>query len=609
MKISAKEWIIFIVIALVALGIWYKLSYPQFQFVDLKITKQQALQEAESYLAEKGVDTSSYRKSIVFIQDGWADRYLQQTLGFEKEEQFLKEHDYELFYWIIRFFRESEKEEYYVDVSSKSGKIVGFTHLIKDTEARQAKKKDVSKKLAKEFIKDKFGTNFAEYDFHEESTEKLDKRTDYEFSWEKKGVYIPWKKEEDSGGAKLLVGATVSGDEVRDFYKSDLDIPEKFIRYVENQMILGRSIASVFRLVYLSWIAWAIAIVVRRKKGFVVNRSRKWLMVIGALIFVFGIIYFLNDFQSVLFTYPTSSFLLPYVGINFINIMVSFALLSVAVVMVGLAGELLRDEAFPKNKLSSFFHYANSTFWGRSSARLILFGYLFFLIMLGLQSGAFYFGQKYLGVWVERIKFTELSSAYIPFLSAFLIGYKAGFSEEIIYRIFGISWAKRYFKNIFLAMLIPALVWGFSHTQYAIFPVWFRGIEVSLMGLFFAFIFLRYGIIPAIIAHYLFDVFWGVAGYILGNTTPYLFISSVFIMAIPLILAAVCYYRNQREIEKKPEVCLNADQKYNLEILIAYIADRKKDRISKEALQEELVSHGWDQTLVELAIKNVYSIK
>jgi len=539
MKISAKEWIIFIVIALVALGIWYKLSYPQFQFVDLKITKQQALQEAESYLAEKGVDTSSYRKSIVFIQDGWADRYLQQTLGFEKEEQFLKEHDYELFYWIIRFFRESEKEEYYVDVSSKSGKIVGFTHLIKDTEARQAKKKDVSKKLAKEFIKDKFGTNFAEYDFHEESTEKLDKRTDYEFSWEKKGVYIPWKKEEDSGGAKLLVGATVSGDEVRDFYKSDLDIPEKFIRYVENQMILGRSIASVFRLVYLSWIAWAIAIVVRRKKGFVVNRSRKWLMVIGALIFVFGIIYFLNDFQSVLFTYPTSSFLLPYVGINFINIMVSFALLSVAVVMVGLAGELLRDEAFPKNKLSSFFHYANSTFWGRSSARLILFGYLFFLIMLGLQSGAFYFGQKYLGVWVERIKFTELSSAYIPFLSAFLIGYKAGFSEEIIYRIFGISWAKRYFKNIFLAMLIPALVWGFSHTQYAIFPVWFRGIEVSLMGLFFAFIFLRYGIIPAIIAHYLFDVFWGVAGYILGNTTPYLFISSVFIMAIPLILAAV----------------------------------------------------------------------
>jgi len=54
---------------------------------------------------------------------------------------------------------------------------------------------------------------------------------------------------------------------------------------------------------------------------------------------------------------------------------------------------------------------------------------------------------------------------------------------------------------------------------------------------------------------------------------------------------------------------LNADQKYNLEILIAYIADRKKDRISKEALQEELVSHGWDQTLVELAIKNVYSIK
>jgi len=280
-----------------------------------------------------------------------------------------------------------------------------------------------------------------------------------------------------------------------------------------------------------------------------------------------------------------------------------------SVILVGLAGESLRYETFPKNKLSSFFHYVNSTIWSRSTARLILSGYLFFLIFLGLQSAAFHFGQKYLGVWVERIKLTELSSAYLPFLSAFLIGYRASFSEEIIYRIFGISWAKRYFKNIFLAMLIPALIWGFSHTQYAIFPVWFRGIEVSAMGLVFAFIFLKYGIIPAIVAHYLFDVFWGVAGYILGNTTPYLFFSSVFIMAIPLILALICYFLNRKEIERKLEVCLNASQKYNLGILIAYLSEKKKERIPADIVKQELILYGWDQILVELALERIYHVK
>jgi hypothetical protein len=609
MKISWKEWIIFIVIAVIALVIWHKLSYPQFQFVDLKVAKQQALQKATDYLSQKGIDSSSYLKSVVFIEDDWTDRYLQQTLGFEKEEQFLKKHNYELFYWIIRFFRENQKEEYYLEISSKTGEIIGFNHLIKDTEVRATKAQEISKKIAKEFLGTKFNIDFSEYDFHEEHAKKFDNRTDYEFSWEKKGIYIPWKKETDSGGAKLLVGATVSGEEIRDFYKSKLDIPEKFKRYVENQLILGGSISGAMRLVFLAWVAWAIYIIVKRKKEIIINKTHSYLIIVGLLIFLFGILYDVNNFQSLLFSYPSSSSLAAYISLNFIDTIISFIFSGTVVVMTGLAGESLRFEALSKKQTSSFFHYVNSTIWSRLTAQLVLFGYAFFLILLGLQSAAFYFGQRFLGVWVERLRFTELSSAYIPFLSAFIVGYKASFSEEITYRMFGISWGKRYLKNTFLAALMASLIWGFSHTQYAIFPVWFRGIEVSIMGLVFAFIFLKYGIIPAIVAHYLFDVFWGVAGYILGNTTPYLFFSSVFIMAIPLILAAVCYYLNRKEIERKLEICLNASQKYNLEILISYLSQKKKDKIPADTVKQELISHGWDKILVDLAVEKIYTLK
>lgn len=609
MNIRVKEWIVFVIIAVFAIGVWYKLSYPQFLFVDLKVSRNQALQKAQEYLAAKEINSASYLKSLVFWEDFWADRYLQKTLGFEKEEGFVKKHDYELFTWLARFFRENQKEEYLVEISSRTGQVVSVEHLIKDTEPRKAKDKQTAKQLAKDFLKNNFGTNFSDYDFHEEYSKKFDKRTDYIFSWEKKRVYVPWDKEEDGGGAKILTGATVSGEEIRDFYKSRLDIPEKFQRYTQNQMILGNYIASLFHLVFFGWIAWAIFILILKKNSIVIYKSCKYLIILGLTVLVLSIIDSLNNFQSTLFDYPTSSFLAPFIGLRFTNVAINYIFLGTSMVAAGLAGESLRYEVLPKNKLSSFFHYVNSTLWSRPTSKLILSGYMFFFILLGIQSAAFYFGQRYLGVWVERMRLTELSSTYLPFLSAFIIGFRAAFSEEIIYRMFGITWGKKYFKNLFLAVLFSSVVWGFSHTQYLIFPVWFRGIEVTILGMIFAFIFLRYGIIPAIVAHYLFDVFWGVAPYILGNTTAYLFLSSVFVMVIPLILAGICYILNKEEKEQKLEITLNRTQAYNLEILVTFIEEKKKSGMPAELMKKQLLSYGWDQALVDLAIKRAYQTK
>jgi len=184
----------------------------------------------------------------------------------------------------------------------------------------------------------------------------------------------------------------------------------------------------------------------------------------------------------------------------------------VTIIVCGIAGESLRYEAFPAKKQSSFAHYLSSTFFSRSVAYSISLGYLTFLIVLGLQSLIFYLGQRFLGVWVEHTRLTQLSTAYLPFLGALIVGYNASLNEEITFRIFGMSWAKKYLRNIFLAAILVSAVWGLGHSEYPVFPVWFRGIEVGAMGLVFAFMFLRYGIICLVVAHYLFDVFWGVAG-------------------------------------------------------------------------------------------------
>jgi hypothetical protein len=605
-KISNKEWLFFIIVAIFSFGLWFKFSYPQFSFVDLSVDRKRALLAAESYLNILGVDTKPYLKSVVFKVDNWTDRYLQKTIGFKNEKDFIQQHNYELFSWEIQLFKQFQVEQYIIEISPQSGRVLSFVHLIEDTAYRKEIDKDSAKWLAEEFLRKNGGINFADYDFHEEKIKRYDNRTDYSFSWEKKGVYIPWK--ENEGVAKLLIGATVSGDEVRKFYKGEFDVPEKFRRYIENQSFSGDYLFSFHYLMLVFLIASSIFILLYRRERISIRFSQKWFSYLVLFLIIINLISIFNNFQKVISEYPTSTSLFSYMGIYFLKTLIYLTVFSIIIFPPGLAGEALRMEVFADKPYSSFIHYLRSTFYSRVVTRAILFGYILFFIILGLQSTIIYFGQKYLGVWKEWFNFTQFSSAYIPFLNAFIIGMTASLSEEVVFRLFGISWGKKYFKNTILAIIFTALIWGFGHAQYAIFPVWFRGIEVSILGLVFGFVFLRYGLIPLIVAHYLLDVFWCVCAYILGRSNSYLFGGSLFILMIPLIFAAFTYFINKEDREKEIKTVLNKIQRYNLEILINFVAMKKNRGFDSRTISEELILYNWDIELVNLAIKEVFSL-
>lgn len=606
MHISKKTWLVFTILAVLGIIAWFKFSFPQFLFVDLSIDKSQATRIAESYLVSLGVDTKGFSRAVVFMEDVASERYLQRALGFKGEGEFIKKYNYELFFWVVRFFKSGNKEGYRIMVSSKSGEVVVFHHYLEDTQAKPTLSKEASQKIAKEFLVKTFGINFINLDFHEEKIKKYEKRIDYGFSWENKEVYLPWSKKEGEGGAKLIVGAGMAGNEIRGFYKTALDIPEKFNRFIERQLAQGRYIASIANLLFILIIGGATYFIVRRRNDLIMHISKKWYIWLGGFIFLLGAASILNNFQSLLFDYDTSSSLGSYLGYYFVSAISHLLFLSFAFILPGLSGESLRQEAYPQKPNLSFFHFINSTFWSRSLSRAIILGYLLFFILIGLQAVVFNFGQKYLGVWSEQIRLVEMSSAYLPFLAALIIGFRASFSEEILFRLFGISFGKRYLKNTVLAVIATSLIWGFGHSGYAVFPVWFRGIEVSIMGFVLAFIFLRYGIIVVIIGHYIFDVFWGVAPYILGKATPYIFFSSLGIMSLPLLIAIIAYLINGREEERRLEWLLNVHQKFNLEALINFLLQNKDKMPAPTKLKEELIGHGWDVSVVELAIKKVY---
>ena len=606
MKPGFREIVILVVLSAIALGLWYHWGYSKYEFVDLSVSRNQALQKAEDFLVTRGFNPADYKKAVVFEDDSWADRYLQKTLGFDKEEEFIRAHDYDLFYWHIRFFQEKQKEELRVGISSKSGEIIYYNHLLEDTTARKFVSKQQAELKAKTFLKNTYNIDFDNYTVHEQRERKYDNRLDYLFSWEKNDVYIPRQETADGGGAKLLVEVTIAGEEVRHYSKAKLDVPETFERYVEGEKLYGASISNISFLVSFFWIIIAIALLIQRRNNLVIKKSWRLLIGIGVFLLILTVLRGLNNFQNILLYYPTASSFSSYVSYYVVSLIPALIIGTLSVAIMGVAGESLRYEQYPQKKYTSFFQYIVSSFFNRSTAASIALGYFFFLIMLGLQTAIYRFGESYLGVWDERYRLSELSSALVPFFSAFVIGCKAALSEEITFRIFGISWAKKYLKKSVLAVILISLVWGFGHTGYLIFPIWFRGIEVTILGLFMGFIFLKYGIIAALVTHYLFNVFLGTGEYLLGKSSAYLFFSSLSIMLLPLLIALVAFLLNRSRQEKKPELLLNKNQKYNIEVLLSFISAGKDKGKNAVEVSEELIAHGWDRVLVDIAIKRIY---
>lgn len=607
MKITVKEWILFVLIAALCFGIWLRFGYRQLSFVDLSIDRGKALKIAESSLRSLGVNAGGYSRAVAFDNDDWADRYLQKTIGPKSEEEFIKKHGYELFFWKIRFFKQFQKEEYIIEVGSASGEIISFEHLLEDVALRETVDQSTAKLNAQEFLKNKFGIDLNEFDFHEEKAKRYEKRIDYTFSWQKKGVYIPWKK--DEGGARLLIGATISGNGISKFYKNKLDVPEKFRRYIDNQLAFGEYLYSFYFIVLMFLVTSSAFIVLKKRSNVIMKFCKIWFLSVAAIIILINLVFIFNDIQSILIHYSTSISLGSFLGIYVIKEMIYLLLIGITFAMSGIAGESLHNELFKPRQNSSFMHYLKSSFYCRAASRAVFLGYCLFFILIGVQAAIFYLGQKYLGVWKEWFRLSQFSSAYFPFLSAFVIGINASFNEEVLFRLFGISWGKKYLKNTVLAIIFSSLIWGFGHSQYAIFPVWFRGIEVTILGLIYGFIFIRYGLIPLIVAHYLFDVFWGVAAYILGHTTKYLFTSSLFVLAIPLIFALIAYLKNGDEKERDIKTVLDDTQKYNLSILMNFISAKKSQGLGAQAIKGELIEHNWDLELVDLGINEIFKEK
>lgn len=599
MKLKRLEIVWIIIAGCLGTAAWLHFSFPRFQSIDLSVHQSEASSIARDFLKNKGVNPDEYQSAVIFAVDSQADRYLQKTLGIAESQALLKKLNFDLFYWTVRFFKEKQKEEFKVSVSSRTGEVIRFDHDIEDTAARPDMGKEEAKAAALEFLKTKFNFDPSLYTSDREDAKKFDHRTDYSFSWQANHIDIPWEGTRAQGSAKLMTSVGVSGGDILYFHKMSFDIPEGFSRHIGNLKQTGENLTLFFRLFYLGLLTIAIMMVVNRKNHMVPRLVRGFYVRIGIVLFACLVLEVFNSFQYVMFAYPTTQSLSNYLVRESIENLINPFFMVIAFILPGLAGEALRYETAHKHKTGGFLTYIQSSFYTKPVAAQIGIAYATAAVILGLQGIVFAVGYKYWGVWDELSWLSQSSTTVVPAFTALMIGLHAAFGEEITFRLFALNLFRSWKLATGAAIIISSLLWGFGHTGYAVFPMWFRGVEVTVLGLVLAGVYVRYGIIAAIAAHFLMDAFLLSLPYLLQPQWSFNFVSSVLVLGLPLLGGIVALVINHSTHERPTALKLSAQQQFNYNLLIEIL--RQKSPQERVTLKHDLIKHGWDPAVVERA--------
>jgi hypothetical protein len=534
------------VLGLLAFIALYRTATPQ-AAVTLEVTRQEAGERARAFLADRGASLAGYTPAAVFEGNSEALVFLQRTLGLAEASRWAAE-DVPVWYWAYRWFRPEQKEEWRVEVGV-DGSIAAFTHAVEEAAPGADLEQPAAQTIAEAFLLDR-GWELGDLERVEASSEKLDNRTDHRFTWERRGTSVVWRAgDPEAGTGAVRLTVVVQGDAVG-AYRHYLRVPEQFSRDHERTLTIGTAVAigSLLLTFLLTLIAVGTTIV-RSRRDAVAWRPALTVAVVVAVLFAIAAV---TSWPTVQYTYPTQFPWAAFVAVLAFGLLFGATVYGLWVLFTAAAGETLGRETFPSS-LAGWLEAAAGRIRTAAMAAASLRGYALGFLVLGYLTAFYTVARRFFGAWLPAEgPHSEIFNNYLPFLAPLTVSLVAATTEELTYRLFGISLLKRYLRSTAVALLIPAAIWAFAHSNYPVFPVYVRGIELTIGGLIFGLGFLHFGLLACIVAHFVVDaVLIGMPLLTSGNRFYQL--SGLAVMGIALLPAALGILARRRVSPSPPQ--------------------------------------------------------
>ncbi len=493
--------------------------------IDLSIGRAAAEQRALEFLASQGVAAGERWRSSSFRTDTTAQDYLIASAGLPELDALAKQ-DLKFASWHVRLLTPLDPEEWSVDVSSRTGRILSYQHIIKEEAPGATIPITQAEQLALQALAARPGGGPAPSELRllAGRVTRQPNRTDQAFTWERPTL--------QRGDATYRYTVTIIGDQVGridEYY----NIPESWHRLARWHFRRGALLNTIgwtatYALIAGLGLAWLWAAGQRRLR-------LRFALTLLAAIGLVGLATALNSVPLFLASLPTDISVLAFLADQLGAYAGTALILGATVIVAGMAGEALvwsaglprgrrgegvigrRGEAAfnsPPHPLTPapllpFSLSRALTLRGLASApiaRSLLIGLCVGMIHLGYITLFYWIGQRWFGVWAPvDPNYDDALSTPLPWLYAIALGLLPAVGEELVFRLGGISLIQRVTGMPRLAVVTTAVIWASLHTTYSQQPFFIRLIELTIVGIVFGALFLRYGVLSSMAAHYTYN--------------------------------------------------------------------------------------------------------
>jgi len=510
-------------------GLLFHRAFPEAS-IEFRVNRSEARVRGEKFLRDLGRNVAGTRFAGRFDDEEEAKVYLERELGLEQASRFYGT-DAKVWRWKMRWFRSAVKEEERVEITPR-GDLAGYESVRKEDAPGAHLTRDEARAVSRRFL-ERLGLPAATLKSIEVSPVTRPKRTDWTFVDEKPGFRM---KE-----ATVRYATTVSGAEVTGF-REVVHVPESWSRDYRRLRSKNETAGTIATFgLFVTLIAMLGVLVAK-----IVRHDVPWKLVaaFGGIACVLALLSALNGIPLTLYEYETTSPLSSHLTRELVLGILGAIATGAGIAVVVASAEPTYRERFPQH-LSLSGMFSRRGLRTKRFFRGVLLGYALTAFFFAYQA-VFYVVAARLGAWAPAdIPYSDMLNTAFPWATVLLIGFLPAVSEEGISRMFSISFLDKLGAGRVVAVVLPALIWGFGHSAYPNQPFYIRGVEVGMAGILMGILLLRYGALPLLVWHFTVDATY-TALLLLRSGNAYYVLSGAIaagILLLPLAAAVVLYFR------------------------------------------------------------------
>jgi hypothetical protein len=521
-------WLAFFLLSLGAA--YFSLRYFASAFplvkLDLRMDRREALDSARRLAERWDWGPRDFQQAASFRLDAETQSFVElEAGGKEAFARLLVEGLYSPYTWQVRHFREGETRETRVRFTP-AGEPYGFLERFPENAPGARLNGAAARELAESAARERWGVDFSLFELVEASQEiRPSERIDHTLVYQRTGARLgespaspsaparPRRSDAEAGRYRLRL--VVTGDRLSELTHW-VWIPEGFSRRYQEMRSANETLAAVAALVTgLVYLIGGVGV------GLFFLLRARWVIWRTPLLAGVGVGFLqllagLNEWPLVWMDYDTAVARRDFVLQSLVSLLLQFVVMSLVFALSFAAAESLTRRAFPG-------HPQLWRVWSRNAARSwqvlgrTVAGYLLVSLFFAYEVALYFVTTRWLGWWTpsDALFHPDVLANYFPWFSAIAVSLQAGFWEECLFRAVPLAGAAllgerlgRRRSFLIAAFVLQAVVFGAGHANYPNQPAYARLVELLPPSFAFGGVYLFFGLFPAIVLHFTFDVVW-----------------------------------------------------------------------------------------------------